>query len=124
MIRIVGLSATLPDYLEVFLATNIMCRIPFLLDVGLSIHSLCYVLSEYDQVAQFLWVNFETILFFFDSSYRPVPSEKDYVKRTALFNSICYEKVVLVCLVWCSSSCYIYLTAHVTIDLICGTGLR
>lgn len=68
MIRIVGLSATLPNYLE---------------------------------VAQFLRVNPETGLFFFDSSYRPVPlaqqyigiSEKDYAKRTLLFNSVCYEKV-------------------------------
>ncbi|WOL01441.1 DExH-box ATP-dependent RNA helicase DExH14 [Canna indica] len=69
MIRIVGLSATLPNYLE---------------------------------VAQFLHVNPDSGLFFFDSSYRPVPlaqqyigiSEKDYSKRTLLFNSICYEKVL------------------------------
>lgn len=69
MIRIVGLSATLPNYLE---------------------------------VAQFLRVNAETGLFFFDSSYRPVPlaqqyigiSEKDFAKRNDLFNKICYEKVV------------------------------
>ncbi|GJN30699.1 hypothetical protein PR202_gb19029 [Eleusine coracana subsp. coracana] len=68
MIRIVGLSATLPTYLE---------------------------------VAQFLRVNPETGLFFFDSSYRPVPlaqqyigiSERDYVKNE-LFNTLCYEKVV------------------------------
>ncbi|KAH7652348.1 DNA helicase protein [Dioscorea alata] len=69
MIRIVGLSATLPNYLE---------------------------------VAQFLRVNSETGLFFFDSSYRPVPlaqqyigiSEKDYAKRINLYNTICYEKVL------------------------------
>ncbi|KAG2542539.1 hypothetical protein PVAP13_9NG644400 [Panicum virgatum] len=69
MIRIVGLSATLPTYLE---------------------------------VAQFLRVNPETGLFFFDSSYRPVPlaqqyigiSERDYTKKTELFNTLCYEKVV------------------------------
>lgn len=69
MIRIVGLSATLPNYLE---------------------------------VAQFLRVNLETGLFFFDSSYRPVPlaqqyigiKEKDYAKRMDAFNSICYQKVV------------------------------
>ncbi|KAM0936672.1 putative DNA helicase [Dioscorea sansibarensis] len=69
MIRIVGLSATLPNYLE---------------------------------VAQFLRVNPETGLFFFDSSYRPVPlaqqyigiSEKDYAKRINLYNTICYEKVL------------------------------
>ncbi|XP_020701426.1 DExH-box ATP-dependent RNA helicase DExH14 isoform X3 [Dendrobium catenatum] len=69
MIRIVGLSATLPNYLE---------------------------------VAQFLRVNAETGLFFFDSSYRPVPlaqqyigiSEKDFAKRNELFNKICYAKVV------------------------------
>ncbi|OQU93017.1 hypothetical protein SORBI_3001G457800 [Sorghum bicolor] len=69
MIRIVGLSATLPTYLE---------------------------------VAQFLRVNPDTGLFFFDSSYRPVPlaqqyigiSERDYTKRSELFNTLCYEKVV------------------------------
>ncbi|XP_074592624.1 DExH-box ATP-dependent RNA helicase DExH14 isoform X2 [Curcuma longa] len=69
MIRIVGLSATLPNYLE---------------------------------VAQFLHVNPDSGLFFFDSSYRPVPlaqqyigiTEKDFYKKNALFNSICFEKVL------------------------------
>ncbi|GAU12731.1 hypothetical protein TSUD_122230 [Trifolium subterraneum] len=69
MIRIVGLSATLPNYLE---------------------------------VAQFLRVNPDTGLFFFDSSYRPVPlaqqyigiSEPNFVARNELLNSICYNKVV------------------------------
>lgn len=69
MIRIVGLSATLPNYLE---------------------------------VAQFLRVNPDTGLFFFDSSYRPVPlaqqyigiSEKNFLARTELLNKICYNKVV------------------------------
>ncbi|XP_060169501.1 DExH-box ATP-dependent RNA helicase DExH14 isoform X3 [Lycium barbarum] len=69
MIRIVGLSATLPNYLE---------------------------------VAQFLRVNSETGLFFFDSSYRPVPlaqqyigiSEHNFLARNALLNEICYNKVV------------------------------
>ncbi|XP_021733961.1 DExH-box ATP-dependent RNA helicase DExH14-like isoform X1 [Chenopodium quinoa] len=69
MIRIVGLSATLPNYLE---------------------------------VAQFLRVNPDSGLFFFDSTYRPVPlaqqyigiSEKNYMARTELLNKICYFKVV------------------------------
>ncbi|CAO2818508.1 unnamed protein product [Amaranthus hypochondriacus] len=69
MIRIVGLSATLPNYLE---------------------------------VAQFLRVNPDSGLFFFDSSYRPVPlaqqyigiSEKNFLARTELLNKICYHKVV------------------------------
>ncbi|KAL2493038.1 U5 small nuclear ribonucleoprotein helicase [Abeliophyllum distichum] len=69
MIRIVGLSATLPNYLE---------------------------------VAQFLRVNPEAGLFFFDSSYRPVPleqkyigvSEQNYSARNELLNEICYNKVV------------------------------
>ncbi|OMO53157.1 hypothetical protein CCACVL1_28841, partial [Corchorus capsularis] len=69
MIRIVGLSATLPNYI---------------------------------QVAQFLRVNPETGLFFFDSSYRPVPlaqqyigiSEQNFVARNELLNEICYKKVV------------------------------
>ncbi|GAB4846226.1 activating signal cointegrator 1 complex subunit [Ancistrocladus abbreviatus] len=68
MIRIVGLSATLPNYLE---------------------------------VAQFLRVNPGTGLFFFDSSYRPVPlaqqyigiSEKNFAARNELLNRICYNKV-------------------------------
>ncbi|KAL6580046.1 activating signal cointegrator 1 complex subunit [Orobanche minor] len=69
MIRIVGLSATLPNYLE---------------------------------VAQFLRVNPEAGLFFFDSSYRPVPLEQQYIgisehnfsARNDLMNEICYNKVV------------------------------
>ncbi|KAJ6867832.1 LOW QUALITY PROTEIN: activating signal cointegrator 1 complex subunit 3 isoform X4 [Populus alba x Populus x berolinensis] len=69
MIRIVGLSATLPNYLE---------------------------------VAQFLRVSPETGLFFFDSSYRPVPlaqqyigiSEQNFAARNELLNEICYKKVV------------------------------
>uniref|UniRef100_A0A5B7ARQ6 RNA helicase n=1 Tax=Davidia involucrata TaxID=16924 RepID=A0A5B7ARQ6_DAVIN len=69
MIRIVGLSATLPNYLE---------------------------------VAQFLRVNPDRGLFFFDSSYRPVPlaqqyigiSEPNFHARNDLLNEICYNKVV------------------------------
>ncbi|KAL3528461.1 hypothetical protein ACH5RR_007783 [Cinchona calisaya] len=69
MIRIVGLSATLPNYLE---------------------------------VAQFLRVNAETGLFFFDASYRPVPlaqqyigiSEHNFLARVDLLNDICYNKVI------------------------------
>ncbi|XP_024169344.1 DExH-box ATP-dependent RNA helicase DExH14 [Rosa chinensis] len=69
MIRIVGLSATLPNYLE---------------------------------VAQFLRVNPEAGLFYFDSSYRPVPlaqqyigiSETNFSAKTELLNEICYKKVV------------------------------
>ncbi|XP_065878645.1 DExH-box ATP-dependent RNA helicase DExH14 isoform X2 [Euphorbia lathyris] len=69
MIRIVGLSATLPNYLE---------------------------------VAQFLRVNPEAGLYFFDSSFRPVPlaqqyigiSEQNFVARNDLLNDICYKKVV------------------------------
>lgn len=53
------------------------------------------------QVAQFLRVNPETGLFFFDSSYRPVPlaqqyigiSEHNFVARNELLNEICYKKV-------------------------------
>jgi activating signal cointegrator complex subunit 3 len=68
MIRIVGLSATLPTYLE---------------------------------VAQFLRVNPDTGLFFFDSSYRPVPLAQQYIGFTSKFplnaqelqNEICYTKV-------------------------------
>ena len=53
------------------------------------------------QVAQFLRVNPDTGLFFFDSSYRPVPlaqqyigiSEQNFAARTELLNEICYKKV-------------------------------
>ncbi|KAL3683377.1 hypothetical protein R1sor_001399 [Riccia sorocarpa] len=69
MIRIVGLSATLPNYLE---------------------------------VAQFLHVNPEAGLFYFDASYRPVPLSQQYIgvtepkftARNSLMNEICYNKVL------------------------------
>lgn len=69
MIRIVGLSATLPNYTE---------------------------------VARFLGVNPDTGLFFFDSSYRPVPltqqyigvTETNFLARNNLMNEICYSKVL------------------------------
>ncbi|KAI9907622.1 hypothetical protein PsorP6_002761 [Peronosclerospora sorghi] len=68
-VRLVGLSATLPNY---------------------------------EDVAAFLRVNPAQGLFYFDSSYRPVPLQQQYigimekkaVKRFALMNDICYEKVV------------------------------
>lgn len=70
MIRIVGLSATLPNYKD---------------------------------VAQFLAVNVDTGLFYFDSSYRPVPlamqfigvTERNLVKRNGVMNQICFDKVSL-----------------------------
>jgi len=54
------------------------------------------------QVAQFLRVNPDTGLFFFDSSYRPVPlaqqyigiSEPNFAARNELLNVICYRKVL------------------------------
>ncbi|OAE30033.1 hypothetical protein AXG93_3893s1430 [Marchantia polymorpha subsp. ruderalis] len=69
MIRIVGLSATLPNYLE---------------------------------VAQFLHVNPDSGLFYFDASYRPVPLSQQYIgvteprftARNTLMNEICYNKVL------------------------------
>jgi activating signal cointegrator complex subunit 3 len=53
------------------------------------------------QVAQFLRVNPEAGLFYFDSSYRPVPlaqqyigiSEPNFSAKTELLNEICYKKV-------------------------------
>jgi activating signal cointegrator complex subunit 3 len=69
MIRIVGLSATLPNYLD---------------------------------VASFLKVNPNSGLFYFDSSYRPVPLTQEFigVKETnplrakAHMNDICFDKVI------------------------------
>lgn len=68
MIRIVGLSATLPNYKD---------------------------------VAVFLGVNPDTGLFYFDSSYRPVPLEMQFVGVTEknilasknIMDKICYQKV-------------------------------
>lgn len=67
--RIIGLSATLPNYID---------------------------------VADFIRVNTETGLFYFDNSYRPVPlqlefiglTEKKALKRFQLSNEIVYEKVM------------------------------
>jgi pre-mRNA-splicing helicase BRR2 len=69
MVRLVGLSATLPNYRD---------------------------------VATFLRVKPDKGLFFFDSTFRPVPlqqqyigvSEKKALKRFQLMNQICYEKVL------------------------------
>ncbi|TYZ63781.1 hypothetical protein PybrP1_001841 [[Pythium] brassicae (nom. inval.)] len=69
MVRLVGLSATLPNY---------------------------------EDVAAFLRVDPAKGLFYFDASYRPVPLQQQYIgimekkaiKRFALMNEICYEKVV------------------------------
>jgi len=69
MVRIVGLSATLPNYAD---------------------------------VAAFLRVDPSVGLFFFDNSFRPVPLQQQYIgitekkaiKRFALMNEICYEKVL------------------------------
>lgn len=69
MVRIVGLSATLPNY---------------------------------EDVAIFLRVHPEKGLFFFDSTFRPVPLQQQYIgitekkalKRFQLMNEICYEKVL------------------------------
>jgi pre-mRNA-splicing helicase BRR2 len=69
MIRIVGLSATLPNYSD---------------------------------VASFLRVKAKKGLFYFDSTYRPVPlesiyiglTEKNGVKKVGLMNEILYEKVI------------------------------
>lgn len=69
MVRLVGLSATLPNY---------------------------------EDVASFLRVDPSKGLFYFDSSYRPVPLQQQYIgvmekkaiKRFALMNEICYEKVL------------------------------
>ena len=69
MVRLVGLSATLPNYRD---------------------------------VATFLRVKPDKGLFFFDSSFRPVPLQQQYIgvtekkalKRFHLMNQICYEKVL------------------------------
>ena len=69
MIRIVGLSATLPNYQD---------------------------------VAQFLGVNSQTGMFYFDATYRPVPletsfvgvTEKSFFARQSVMDEVCYQKVL------------------------------
>jgi len=69
MVRIVGLSATLPNYSD---------------------------------VASFIRVKANKGLFFFDSSFRPVPLEQQYigitekkaVRKNMLMNEILYEKIM------------------------------
>ena len=69
LVRIVGISATLPNYID---------------------------------VALFLRVDTEKGLFYFDSSYRPVPLQQQYIgltqkkphKRIELMNDIVYEKCI------------------------------
>jgi len=69
MIRLVGLSATLPNYQD---------------------------------VAQFLGVNAQTGLFYFDATYRPVPletsfvgvTEKSFFARQSVMDEVCYQKVL------------------------------
>jgi pre-mRNA-splicing helicase BRR2 len=68
-IRLIGLSATLPNFKD---------------------------------VASFMRVDFEKGLFFFDNSFRPCPLKQQYVgitekkaiKRLAMMNEICYEKIL------------------------------
>lgn len=53
------------------------------------------------QVAQFLGVNADTGLFYFDASYRPVPlsqqyigvTEQNFVLRNQVMNEVCFGKV-------------------------------
>lgn len=64
---------------------------------------MCTMSLANNQVAQFLRVNPESGLFFFDSSYRPVPlaqqyigiSEQNFSARNDLLNEICYNKVTV-----------------------------
>lgn len=64
--------------------------------------ALSATLPNYEDVATFLRVDKNKGLFFFDSSYRPVPleqkyigvSEKKSIKRMLLMNEITYEKVM------------------------------
>jgi pre-mRNA-splicing helicase BRR2 len=62
--------------------------------------ALSATLPNYEDVASFLRVK-QSGLFYFDSSYRPIPLEQRYIgitekkaiKRMLLMNEICYEKV-------------------------------
>jgi len=64
--------------------------------------ALSATLPNYKDVAAFLRVKLDSGLFFFDSSYRPVPLEQIYIgitekkaiKRLMLMNEILYEKVM------------------------------
>lgn len=63
---------------------------------------LSATLPNYQDVAALLRVDPKQGVFFFDSSYRPVPleqifvgiSEKKALKRMMVMNEVCYEKVM------------------------------
>ncbi len=95
-IRIVGLSATLPNYVD---------------------------------VANFLWVNPETGLFFFDSRFRPVPLGMTFIGMcTPIFYSVLlsllvtqvvdlfFFKVKLTIDDWCEDCCWPVFMTCVTIS--------
>ncbi|KAI5644855.1 sec63 brl domain-containing protein [Phthorimaea operculella] len=127
MIRIVGLSATLPNYIDV--ASTSSHSYVYLLhdDRGPIVESvvartlrqvestqnmirivgLSATLPNYIDVARFLRVNPMIGLFFFDSRFRPVPLEQQFIgiketgggggthlKQMQQMNEICYEKAV------------------------------
>ena len=62
---------------------------------------LSATLPNYEDVASFLRVKEKVGLFYFDTSYRPVPLAQQYVgitvkkplQRFQLMNEICYKKV-------------------------------
>ena len=69
---------------------------------NIRIVALSATLPNYEDVASFLRVDPEKGLFYFDSSYRPVPleqlyigiTEKKSIKRMLLMNEITYQKVI------------------------------
>ena len=98
MIRIVGLSATLPNYVDVaqFLRVNPMVGTP------------CHVkgpkptFADSFEPSQPLRAPHQVGLFFFDNGFRPVPLQQCFIGvkvkgalRTAqVMNELCYDKVV------------------------------
>ena len=107
MIRIVGLSATLPNYVDVaqFLRVNPMVR-PRLATCGSVVPSRALQLRRPWPCPQGSGIGpaftAQVGLFFFDNGFRPVPLQQCFIGvkvkgalRSALvMNEICYAKVV------------------------------
>ena len=82
MIRIVGLSATLPNYLDVarFLKFNPytgQCGVVF--DVRVGCDGGNVVDDELKMLCSLVCDQITTGLFFFDESFRPVPLDKTFI---------------------------------------------
>jgi len=89
-IRVVGLSATLPNYIDVahFLSVNPYTGSPFACNYNILYHVKIFLFSG---------------LFFFDSRFRPVPLTTTFIgvksekhQQINDMDEICFDKVLLI----------------------------